>query len=127
MKKLFGIILTLCVFQFAFAGTNEMIANAFSTGNAAQLSSYFSKSIDLSVSGSEGMYSQAQSEQILKKFFVKNTPKKFNILHTGTSKNNTNYAIGNLLTNNGKFRVYLIYKQTKDSFEIQELSIQKDS
>jgi hypothetical protein len=104
----------------------EDIANAIRSGDAKSVSRYFSSSVDLTLIGQEDVYSKAQAEQILKDFFNKNTPRSFSIIHRGESKDGAKYAIGNLSTSNGNYRVYYYFKVAGGSVNIQELRFMKE-
>jgi len=104
----------------------EDIANAIRSGDAKSVSRYFSNSVDLTLIGQEDVYSKAQAEQILKDFFNKNTPRSFSIIHRGESKDGAKYAIGNLSTSNGNYRVYYYFKIAGGGVNIQELRFMKE-
>ncbi|MFN5345646.1 MAG: DUF4783 domain-containing protein [Bacteroidota bacterium] len=104
----------------------EDIANAIRSGDARSVSRYFSNSVDLTLIGQEDVYSKAQAEQILKDFFNKNTPRSFSIIHRGESKDGAKYAIGNLTTSSGNYRVYYYFKVAGGSVNIQELRFMKE-
>ena len=72
------------------------------------------------------LYSKTQAKLILKTFFLKNKPTDFNIVHSGDSKNNSHYSIGNLTTKNGAFRTYILYKEVEGKITILELKIESD-
>ena len=72
------------------------------------------------------LMNKAQAEQILKDFFNKNTPRSFSIIHRGESKDGAKYAIGNLTTSNGNYRVYYYFKVSGGSVNIQELRFMKE-
>ena len=125
---------TLLVFSFmgslfAFAADPyEEVSQALRSGNAQQVSNFFQGNIDMTILTQEGMYSKAQAEVILKDFFSKNPPKSFSILHKGTSKEGSLYAIGNLETATGEiFRTYFFIKSVAGKNIIQELRIEKES
>ena len=100
----------------------DEIANAIRSGDSKQIAVYFSSSIDLTILNQEDVYSKAQAELIVKDFLIKNTPKSFAILHKGSSKEGTLYAIGNLVTLNGKtFRTSFFVKMVAGKYAIQEL------
>lgn len=126
MRNLFiGLLLSLAVNVFALSLPNSII-NALKSGNASQLSSFMGNSIDLSIPENEGMYSKAQSELILKTFFSKHPPTNFKVMNNGDAKNNTHYSIGTLNTNNGNYRVYILYKEVNNIATILELRIESD-
>lgn len=100
----------------------DEIANAIRSGDSKQIAIFFSSSIDLTIMNQEDVYSKAQAELIVKDFLIKNTPKTFTILHKGSSKEGTLYAIGNLVALNGKtFRTSFFVKMVAGKYSIQEL------
>lgn len=105
---------------------NSNIVNALKTGNATELSKFIDVSIDLSIPENEGVFSKTQGTLILKTFFLKNKPTDFKMLNSGDAKNNTHYAIGNLETTKGHFRVYILYKELYEKPTIIELRIETD-
>lgn len=103
------------------------IAKAFQSGDASRVAGYFDKMVEMNMSGKEGAYSKSQAEQVLKDFFSKNKPIKFEFQHDGASGgNNAYYAIGILKTENSKFRVSLYMKKNDSTFIIQELTIENE-
>jgi len=127
MKKIL-LILTILLVNIGYAHPiiNNDIANALKSGNAAEVAKYFSNSVDLTLPSNEGVYSKTQAELILKTFFSNHQPKNFNIVHNGDSKNNTHFSIGNLVTENGTFRTYILYKEKDNNVIILELRIETD-
>jgi len=100
----------------------DEIANAIRSGDSRQIASYFSNNVDLTILNQEDVYSKAQAELIVRDFLSKNSPKTFSVLHRGSSKEGTLYAIGNLVTLNGKtFRTSFFVKMTSGKYMIQEL------
>jgi hypothetical protein len=98
------------------------VANAIRSGDSKQIALYFSNNVDLTILNQEDVYSKAQAELIVKDFLSKNSPKTFSILHKGSSKEGTLYAIGNLATANGKmFRVSFFVKMSSGRYLLQEL------
>ena len=106
---------TLAFFCIALAGTNlsreipEGIVKSLAVGNSRELSRHFNETIELVVLTSEDVYSKSQAELILRSFFSENRPVKFELLHTG-GKESSRYAIGNMKTEKGEFRVYFLLK-----------------
>ena len=98
------------------------ISNAIRSGDSKQIAFYFSNNVDLTILNQEDVYSKVQAELIVKDFLNKNSPKTFTILHKGSSKEGTLYAIGNLVTLNGKtFRISFFVKMTSGKYMLQEL------
>ena len=100
----------------------------FRSGNAKEIAKHFASSVELIVIDQEDVYSKAQSEQILKDFFIKNSPSKSTIIHRISSNPNYRYGILSLNTKTGKFRVTITLKLIKanNAFLINELRIEPD-
>lgn len=134
MKNLrtpFLFIFFLCTFVIAFNASYpkdipEGIKNAIQTGNSRELAKYFSASVELVILNVENVYSKSQAEQILKDFFQSHKPNSFTIIHEG-GKEKSIYAIGTLSTNNGTFRVYILLKETNNTYYIHQLRIENES
>jgi len=122
--KLFKLILLfLSVNCFAaFADIYDDLASAIRAGDAHQVAVYFDSKIDLALSSQEDVYSKAQAELLVRDFFSKNPPKSFTLVHKGSSKEGTLFAVGTLSCMNGKsFRVSFVMKTVKGTNSIQEL------
>ncbi|MDP4188383.1 MAG: DUF4783 domain-containing protein [Bacteroidota bacterium] len=101
------------------------IISAFKSGNAKELAVYFNSNIEMSVLDDENIYSRAHAEQLIKEFFAKYPPRNFIILHEG-GKEGSKYAIGNLITTNGIFRVYFLLKEREGNPLIHQLRIEPE-
>jgi hypothetical protein len=112
--------------SIAQSADSEAISQAFKTGNAKDLSRFFSPNIELKIMNKEDVYSKTQAEIILRDFFSKNPPKSYTAVHNGTSKAGAQYTIGQLVTANGTFRTYYFLKKSADSFLIQELRLEQE-
>jgi hypothetical protein len=110
----------------AQAPDSEAIAQAFKTGNAKELSRFFSPNVELKILAKEDVYSKTQAEIILKDFFAKNPPRNYTSVHNGTSKAGAQYTIGQLTTSNGTFRTYYFLKKSGNTFLIQELRLEQE-
>jgi hypothetical protein len=102
------------------------MVDAIKTGNSAQLSAYFNTSIELAIPGKEEIFSAQQAELIMKDFFAKHVPSAFVILHKG-GKEGSQYAIGNLTTSNGNFRVTLWIKVKDSKPYIHQLRFEQEN
>jgi hypothetical protein len=106
----------------AYADICDDIGNALRSGDAKQVSAYFGSSVDLTLANQEDIYSKAQAELLVKDFFSKNPPKSFVIVHQGSSREGTQFAVGNLTTAAGKtYRTSFTLKNNQGKFIIQEL------
>ena len=129
MKRANKIVLILLLVAGSVTAKAEIltdIGNAIRSGDARTVARFFSSTVDLTILQQEEVYSKAQAEQILRDFFSKNTPKSFNLIHKGVSKEGAKYAIGTLVTAQGtQYRTYFFVKQSGSGEFIQELRFEK--
>lgn len=131
-KRLFKLIISfVAVFLLAtsvFAQIPDDLILSLKSGNDKLLSEYFNQDIELVVPGHDDVFSKAQAQQLVAKFFKENTPDSFTIIHQGTSGNEgARYAIGTLVTSKGNFRVYFLLKMTNNKAIIHQLRIEKQA
>lgn len=127
MKRLVTLFL-VPIMLLGFTGDAfDNISNAFRSGDARQLASFFGTTIDLTLLDREDVYSKGQAEIMLKDFFARNPPKSFQLVHKGSSQEGTQYGIGELQTGNGKeFRVTFNLRITNGKQVLNELRIELD-
>ena len=122
-----GICLALLLSSMTLVnGIFEDVALAIESGNAKEVSSFFEAKVELKIKETEKVYSKTEAEIQLKKFFTTHQPKSFNIIHKGSSKKGSKYAIGQLKTNSGNFRVYVLIKAKNGDSFIKELRFEND-
>lgn len=102
------------------------ISIAIKAGNAAELSKYMNSTIELLLLDKEDFYKKNVAETILNDFFTEYHTKDFNIMHQG-AKNDAQYAIGNLKTERGDFRVYILLKKVNQDLMIHVIRIEPDN
>jgi hypothetical protein len=98
------------------------ITVAFKAGNAAELSKYLNPTVELLLPEKEDFYKKNVAEAILKEFFSSHPTKDFIIRYQGV-KNDVQYAIGNLKTEKGDFRVYFLMKKVDQELLIHLIRI----
>jgi hypothetical protein len=103
---------------------NNEILLAMKSGNSKMLAKYFEANIELKIIEDEDIYSKTQAELILKDFFSKNKPAEFKIIHDGGE--GVKYAIGNLTTDNGNFRVTIMYRMVAEKPVIKTIRIEEE-
>jgi len=108
----------------AQADIPQPVVEALKTGNTSTLSDFFSSSIELAILDQEDIYSKQQAELIVKNFFSKHMPTGFVILHKG-GKEGSQYAIGNMTTSSGTFRVTLLIKMSNNKPFIHQLRFEE--
>ena len=116
--------LVLTVGLFAQDDVKDKVVQAMRTGNSKELAVHFIPNIDLTIKETADVYSKAQAEQIVRKFFNDNPPVDIVIEHTGVSKLGDKYYIGILRTSTGYFRVTFFLKKTDTVFQMKQLRIE---
>ena len=102
------------------------ISLSFKTGNTAELAKYMNSTVELLLLDKEDFYKKAVAETILKDFFSQYQAKDFIIRHQG-ARNDAQYAIGNLSTEKGNFRVYFLLKKVGNNSLIHQIRIEADN
>lgn len=104
---------------------SEAVIAALKKGNASELAALCIPNLDLTVLGKDDVYSRAQAEQILKKYFEQHKPSSFTTEHEGVSKVGDLYVIGKLNNSDGNHRVTFFLKKAGDSYQVKQLRIEK--
>ena len=130
MKKFYCLIVPLLLIASITAKAQSTsipgdLSLAFKTGNVEKISEYLNSTVELVLLDNEDFYSKKVAEGILKDFFKTHKVSEFIIKHQG-GKNDANFAIGNLKTDNGTFRVYFLIKSVNSEPLIHQLRIEKD-
>lgn len=118
-------LFTLVLMSFQdddFAG----FSTALKTGNAKLLSGYFDEHIELAIQGLEydiqNNYSKVQAKNIVTDFFKKSVVTGFEAKINGEHKW-TQYIIGYLSTEEGRYRTLVRYVNSNGTIRIQELEL----
>ena len=118
------VLLSFCIGLSAFAQSQTVVGKQLETGNTEKLTSYFSDNIELEIPGSKGLFNKQQASIVLKDFFSKNPPNKYFQKHKGGGNNKALFEIGSLLTEEKKYRTYLLYNLIDNTPQIIELRIE---
>jgi Domain of unknown function (DUF4783) len=102
------------------------ISVALKTGNATELCRYMNSTVDMVLLQTEDFYKKNVAETILRDFFNEYHARDFTIRHQG-AKNDAEYAIGNLETEKGNFRVYFLLKKVGQESLIHQIRIEPDN
>lgn len=127
MKRSALLVLSVFLGLLVHAQTDvkDQVVSAIGSGNAAALAKYLQPNVDLTVLTTSDVYSKAQSEQILRKFFDEHDPQGLTIEHEGVSKLGDRYYIGKLKTARGEMRVTFFLKQTSGAYQVKQLRIEQ--
>jgi len=101
----------------------DEIIQSLKSGDSKTLSAYFNQNVELVVLENDNVYSKAQAQQIVNKFFSANPPESFTVIHQG-GKEGAQYVIGNLVTGKGTYRVYFLLKKSGGKDYIHQLRIE---
>lgn len=126
MKRL-AFLLSLPVLPFlatAQIDVKDQVVLALKTGNAKSLAAHFISNLDLTLPGNSDVYSKAQAEQMVRKFFDEHKPVDLSIEHEGVSKMGDRYYIGRMKTSTGEYRVTFFLKNNVEVFQVKQLRIE---
>lgn len=135
MKKAIQIV-TFCISVFLFSGSSTLaveapgvvdnITAAIRAGNSAELAKYFSASLEIILPGSDGAFSKAQGEMIMKNFFAKSAPVSFSVNQKGNSAGGAQFLIGTYKTKTETLNVYILLKPVNNQLLIQQMRFEAD-
>jgi hypothetical protein len=106
-------------------GVPTEISMAFKAGNAEIIAEYLNSTVELVMPDREDFYKKVVAEGILKEFFSSNRTIDFVIKHQG-GRSDARYAIGDLRTSAGTYRIYFLMKNVDGKPLIHQLRIEKD-
>lgn len=104
----------------------EGIPMAIRAGNVAELSKYLNSTVELLLLQKEDFYKKNVAETVLRDFFNEYKVNSFTVRHQG-ARNDAQYAIGNLKTEKGDFRVYFLLKAVGKDLLIHQIRIEPDN
>ena len=104
---------------------NVNIIEGFNSGNTNLIDPYLAEEVEFIDPYNEGFFSRSSTKNKLSEFFTRHNSTEFSIKHHGNSPGNDHYCIGILNTNNGVFRVYLLY-DGEGKTKISEIRIEED-
>ena len=111
------------------AQNNDVIDNisiALSSGSAKELTNFFNDVVELKIDGQKENYSKKQAEVIMKNFFSKYPPVRFNKIHNGSSPEGLLYVLGKYSHKDGSHRVYMLIKQLNGEYKIDTFDLTKE-
>lgn len=100
------------------------IAKYIRAGDADKLSAWFADNLEIVVISQTNDSSRNQARQIMKSFFSAYSPSAFSITHQA-GKSNMKYALGILNAGGERFVVTVFVNFVHDSFEIQQLKVER--
>jgi len=107
-------------------GPVESITAAIKAGNSAELAKSFSPSLEIMLPESDGAFSKAQAEMIMKNFFAKYPPVSFVVNQKGNSAGGAQFIIGTYKSKSETLNVYILLKPVSNQLMIQQLKFESD-
>ncbi len=102
----------------------DQTTDLLKSGNAKGLAKMFAPKVDLAILKPEATYTAARAEQLTADFFLDNSPVKAKVIHRITSNPKFNFAVIELTTAKGTYRVSVNLKNNGTHFELDELHIE---
>ena len=118
--------LMFCALPHVAAQSSEVppeIISALDKGDTGKLSAYLNANVELVVGNKNDVFSKQQATGIITDFFRTNKVSSFQLLHKG-NKEATSFAIGEIKTNTGNYRVYVLTRKSGNQTVIQQLRIE---
>lgn len=85
---------------------------------------HLNQHVELVIDGKNDIYSKQQAAGVISSFFQKNKVLQFQVLHKG-NKDTSEFLIGALMTQSGKYRVYILARKTGETTNIQQIRIEQ--
>jgi len=131
MNKLirYSVLVILVLFSshgYAQSDIVGYVKEAIKAGSSKECAKYFNESLDVTIDGDMNSYSKIQAEYVLRDFFKAHPPKSFTIVHQGSSKGGLSFAIGQYLSKEDTYRVWMRIKNTDKQYLIHEISFIKE-
>ena len=105
--------------------TIDPVISAIESGSSGELAKYFDSSISLNVNGQQGNYSKNQAEIVIRDFFKKNPSQGFSIVYSSETNPSMSSFIGDYLSGQGTFKVFIKVSQQDSNFKIYSLEFVK--
>ena len=107
-------------------GPVENITAAIKAGNSSELAKYFGPTLEIILPGSDGAFSKAQAEMIMKNFFAKSAPVSFVVNQKGNSAGGAQFIIGTYKSKSETLNVYILLKPVSNQLMIQQMHFEAD-
>lgn len=103
----------------------KQLEMGFKKSDADIIAPYFYPNVEVSILGTDKIYSSNQAKFVLKTFFKTNKTKEIQIINQGTKKQ-TAYYYGELTTEDNTYRLIILLKENKQDIKIHQLRIEND-
>jgi hypothetical protein len=107
-------------------GLTENITATIKEGNSKELAKYFGPTVEIILPGTDGAFSKAQAEMIMKDFFAKSAPLTFVVNQKGNSAGGAQFIIGTYKSKTETLNVYILLKPVSNQLLIQQIHFETD-
>ncbi len=133
MKSLVTKLFVCAWLLFAAAGSAQAqsgdqlsgVRSALANSSAHDLAQYLAPSVEVGFDGDSQNMNATQTELVLKNFFAKNGPGKFEIVHQGASPDGIPYAAGRYTGRTGTYQVFIKLKANRGAPQIDKIDFTK--
>jgi hypothetical protein len=101
------------------------ITTAFEAGNARSLAVYFNSMVDLGLPDEDNSYSKSQGEIVMRDFFKKSPPARFEVKQTGKTNEKSHFAICQYESSGKKYQVSIFLTREANSYLITRIKFEK--
>ena len=101
------------------------VRTALTNSSAHDLAQYLAPSVEVGFDGDSQNMNATQTELVLKNFFAKNGPGKFEIVHQGASPDGIPYAAGRYTGRTGTYQVFIKLKANRGAPQIDKIDFTK--
>ncbi|RZK43626.1 MAG: DUF4783 domain-containing protein [Hymenobacter sp.] len=101
------------------------VRSAIASGSSHDLAQYLAPSVEVGFDGDSQNMSATQTELVLKNFFAKNSPGKFEIVHQGASPDGIPYVAGRYTGRSGTYQVFIKLKANRNAPQIDKIDFTK--
>lgn len=126
-KTLLILTLSLLVAVFAKADIFDDIVSELKARNTTALTKRMNETIELRILDKQSVYSANQGVMIINEFLKKHQATSLEVLHRGKSKMGASYAICEMNTSGGKYRIVIYLRQVNGQNQIVEMSFDEDN
>lgn len=123
-----GWLLSALIIGAYAQGSDQLgvVRSAIANSSSHELAQYLAPSVEFGFDGDVQNYSATQTELVMKNFFAKNAPGKFEIVHQGSSTEGIPYASGRYTGRGGTYQVFIKLKANRPTPTIDKIDFTKE-
>lgn len=119
-------ILTLTTTFVKANGIIDSIGKLIIASDAQKICNFIDQNVDITLIDEDQTYSKYQAKQVLDEFFKKHNILSFEVMHKGSSGNNSEFAIAYINTDKTSFRAYILMNKLENFYQLIELRFEEE-